>query len=197
MTICDTTPAIGAAVSNRAIPVRATLNEIRCGARARSGGKTVAETAIAPLTLWPCAHIGATASAARITASERHTCKVERFRVFHSEPSATQLLFELCLRAGTASRRSTTLQCTPVWTGRTTFSRRVTTQFEKDSLRVGQRVSVVGHRRFNRRFIGVRAAANSDTLLATQGATRHLSLLASRGWRLTETRAVSCGYLLN
>jgi len=69
MTICDTAPAIGAAVSRRAIPVRPTLTEISRGDCVPSGGRTVADTAIAPLTLWAATAAGTVTRISAIAAT--------------------------------------------------------------------------------------------------------------------------------
>jgi len=71
MTICDTPPAMGAAVSRRAIPVRATLNEISSGGRVSIGGRIRADTAIAPLTLCAGAIAGMATSTMSIAESAR------------------------------------------------------------------------------------------------------------------------------
>jgi hypothetical protein len=71
MTICDTPPAIGAAVSRRTIPARGTLNEISCGSRVSTGGRILTETAIAPVTLWAGATAGMATSTMAIAESER------------------------------------------------------------------------------------------------------------------------------
>jgi hypothetical protein len=85
MTICDTAPAIGAAVSSRAIPARATLNEIRCGGRVPSRGNTVADTGIAPPTLWEGATDGTVASTVTIAAIACQRCASEDDRMIHGD----------------------------------------------------------------------------------------------------------------
>jgi hypothetical protein len=67
------------------------------------GRSTFTATPNAPLTLWPSARAGATESVVRIIASDGRTAVAERVRVFHPEESATQLLLEPSLRAGTSS----------------------------------------------------------------------------------------------
>ena len=76
MTICDAPPAIGAAVSRRAIPVRETLNEMSCGGRVSTGGRILAETAIALLTLCAGATAGMAMSTMTIAETERVRCIV-------------------------------------------------------------------------------------------------------------------------
>ena len=88
MTICDTAPAIGAAVSSRAMPGRARLSESNCGGRVPSGGSTVADTAIAPPTLWAGASVGRVASAMTIAASVRQRFGSECDRVLRHDRGA-------------------------------------------------------------------------------------------------------------
>jgi hypothetical protein len=85
MTICDTAPATGAAVSIRAIPVRATVNLINRGARARSGGNTVTDTASAPLTLRAGAAAGRARSIMTMARSATEGFASECDRVMHRD----------------------------------------------------------------------------------------------------------------
>lgn len=76
MTICDTPPALGAAVSRSASPVRATLTEMSRGGRVSTGGRILAETAIPLLTLCAGATAGMAMSTMTIAESERVRCIV-------------------------------------------------------------------------------------------------------------------------
>jgi hypothetical protein len=76
MTIGDTPPVTGAAVSRSAIPVRATFNEMSCGGRVSTGGRILAETAIALLALCAGATAGMAMSPMTIAEIERVRCIV-------------------------------------------------------------------------------------------------------------------------
>ena len=83
MTICDTAPAIGDAVSTRATPVGARLTETSWGARDPSGGRMVAATPSVPLTRCARAVAGMVASTMLTVASNTEIFASEYVRMLH------------------------------------------------------------------------------------------------------------------